>query len=104
MTNKLPNPLPWKVPKKFRVGCGDYLIILVLHGMSISTVCFFKIHGAVAKINWTLLKTKSKFRPKLRWYYIFYQNRLMSYMTLSEDLMSYSIGSWVRISMYLCWD
>ena len=47
MTDKLQS-LPFKVPKKFSVGCGDYSIILVLHGMFIVHVCLFKIHLRVA--------------------------------------------------------
>ena len=43
MTNKL-QYLPCKVPKKFIEGCGDYLIILVLHGT-------FFIHGGLFKIH-----------------------------------------------------
>ena len=44
--NKL-QPLPCKVSKTFSVGCGDYLIILVQDGASISYACLFKIHGTV---------------------------------------------------------
>ena len=47
MTNKL-QPLPCKVPKKFIEGCGDYLIILVLHVTFVSHGCLFKIHVIVA--------------------------------------------------------
>ena len=55
MTNKLQH-------LRFKVLCGDYLIILVLHGMFISHVCLFKIHVTVAwfsglysrpNLNWT---------------------------------------------------
>ena len=41
-------PLPYKVPKKSIEGCGDYLIILVLHGTFVSHGCLFKIHLIVA--------------------------------------------------------
>ena len=37
ITNKL-QPLPSEVPGQFIVGLGDFLIILVLHGTSISHV------------------------------------------------------------------
>ena len=42
------HPLPSKVPKKFSVGCGDYLIVLVLHRTFFSHGCLFKIHVIVA--------------------------------------------------------
>ena len=100
MTNKL-QPFPSKIPRKFNVGCGDYLIILVLHGISISHVCLFKIHVTVAWINWTMFQIKLK--PNLMQYYIFYKNRWMCYMTLNESLMRYSIRSWMYFSVYLCW-
>ena len=47
ITDKLQS-LSCKVSRKFSVGCGDYLIILVQYGASISRVCLFKIHGTVA--------------------------------------------------------
>ena len=59
MTNKV-QPLPCRVSKKFSVGCGDCLIILLLHGTFVSHGCLFKIHVTVARINWAVLQTKFK--------------------------------------------
>ena len=72
MTNKL-QPLPWKVHKKFSVGCGDYLIILVKHGTFVSHGFVFKIHVTVAQINWAAFQTELKLN--LIQYYILYKNR-----------------------------
>ena len=47
MANKL-YPLPCKVPEKFIKGCGEYLIILVLHVPFVSHGCVFKIHVIAA--------------------------------------------------------
>ena len=47
MANKL-LPLPCKVPKNFIEGCGNYLVILVLHGKLVSRGCLFKTYLIVA--------------------------------------------------------
>ena len=99
MTNKL-QPLSCKVPEKFRVECRDYLIVLALHGTFISHVCLFKICVTVAWINWPVFQTKLKLN--LMQYYVFSKNRCMWYMTLNENLMNYSLSSWMWFSMYLC--
>ena len=46
MANKF-QPLPCKFPKKFIEGCGDYLIILVLHITFASHGCLFNTHVIV---------------------------------------------------------
>ena len=92
MTYKL-QPWPCKVPKTLSVGCGGYLIILLLHGTSVSHGCLFKIYVTVAGINWAVFQ--SKFKLNLIQYYIFHKNSLMWYRTLNGNLMSYSLSSWM---------
>ena len=85
---------PCKVLKKFSVGCGDYLVISVLHETFVSYGYFFKIDIAVAQINWAVLQTKLKL--SLIQCYIFYKNIRMWYrMGRYRNLMRYSLSSWI---------
>ena len=102
MTNKL-QPLPSYVPGKSNMGCGDYLMILVLqeHGLVIFAYIRFieKFHELTGLCS----------RPNLNqtWCSVLYfieTDVCVCYMTLNEKLMSYSMSSWIWFSMYLCWE
>ena len=91
ITKKL-QPLPCKVPKRGMWWLCNYFI---------SHVCLFKILETVVWIIFALFQAKPK--PNLMHYYIFYKDRWMWYMTLNEELKSYSLPSWMRLSIYICW-
>ena len=76
---------------RFSVWLGNYLIILVLHGMFFGNTWLFKIHITILWNNWAVFQ--SKFVLNLRQYYVFCKKRKMCYMTLNESLMSYSLRS-----------
>ena len=53
--------------------CGDYLMILVLHGTFVSHGCLVKTYVIVALINWAVLETKRILN--LMQYCVCYKNR-----------------------------